>query len=232
MITHRASRLLLLFLLASPACATLDEGAVFDRDQLTDLFVRWREAERRRDVDLAMEVLYFEKGADKDCLEEEFEGLRGEPAGQVKAAMEIHLVGHPEDWGPGEYLYLEPERGRYIPTRAHVVSWRGTERIVYEPPLVTWEERRDMDARAAGREQLRGRIAFWEALEGDELAEQVSRLRTLLRYQQQAMDYASREDLPLVEFNPDPGFMLLQISSLDDVRARAWIVAKLMESLR
>ena len=210
------------------ACAGLhEEGATFTESQVKNVFVKWREGERRRDEAMAREALIFECGSDEDRFEEEFEALADATPGPVRAAVEIHLPGHPADWGPGEYLFLEPVQGRYVTVRATIRARDGRPRIVYEPPWLDPGERRESSSGDAAILRMRRRAAFWEGLDEDELAEEADKLVTMLRHQVLALAYAERENLSLQPFQPHPGTLLAEVEPLDPEGLRTWVVGML-----
>ena len=106
-------RAALLLLLASCATTAKLPDAPWTDSELVDVFVRWREAERRRDHDLAAEVLRFDSSSDRRFHEAEMEFLGDVEAGPIRTSREIHLAAGPRPRAPGEYLFLEPGAGRY-----------------------------------------------------------------------------------------------------------------------
>jgi hypothetical protein len=222
--------LFVLSMVVLPACVMLDKGAVFTESLVVRAYVDWLEAERRRDLDLAREVLHFNKGADEDRLEEEFAALAGIPGGTIRTEAEIHLVGHPADWGPGEYLFLVPDGTRYIPARATVVGRAGRALIVYEPPVLTVEERKNLSTADQARMNQKARIGFLKGLDDSRLVDEIEKVRQTLRYQMEAKAYAVRKSLPLAPFSADPEALLAELSGLDTEAARDWLLARLAGS--
>lgn|GEM_PF-2911379 len=217
-------------LLGMNACVTPGAGGDevrFGSAQLISTFVTWREAERRRDLELAAEVLYFSSRADKRRLEADFLSLAEAAPGRVVAEREVHLVAHPENCGEGDYLFLEPLGNQHVPVRARVIAVRGEPRIVYEPELCTVSEQRRLGPQGAARLNVERQIAFWKGLEGQDLIAELERLRRWLRCQQIAVAYAAEEGLTIPVFDPAPADLLAQLEGLDSAAARAWVIDRL-----
>lgn len=223
----RPRLLLAAALLAACSTAGLDEDARFTEQEVVAVFVRWREAQRRRDPGLAARVLHFRRDAHRRLLESELKALQAVPAGPVRTELEIHLVGHPPDLGPGEYLFLEPAGGACVATRATLVGRDGGPRIVYEPPVLTMDQRRKLSPQARRIRLAAARARFWERLAPGELPREVQRLRELLRQQVAARDYARINDLPLVPFSPDPAGLLSSLEGLGPEEVRGWMLDRL-----
>jgi hypothetical protein len=224
-------RVALVLLLA--ACATTTNslrpngGSSFTRAELIDLFVRWREAERRRDVKAAQKTLYFRRSSDRSFHRRELEYIANLPAGPVCAAPELHLVGHPEGLGAGDYLFLEPLRARYRATFVTVVRVRGHPRFLYRRPLVSEEERQKLKPPEVIQVALERHRARWSRLEGRELVAEVERTRRMLRYQIEAQAYARTAKVGLTPFAPDPRDVLKDLDGLEPPQARDRIVSLL-----
>lgn len=223
---HYVFFLLVVLIVTPMGCVSLDAGGSFTRSELIRAFVDWREAERRRDMDLAREALYFESGSDETRLEEEFEWLKDVPGGTIRTEKEIHVAGHPEDWGPGEYLFLEPRGKHFYPSRAHIVSAGGRARIVYEPPPYSLDEQRNLDAAALGRMRLERKIRQWTGFDGEELKAEANRMLVNLRYQVEARQYAREEGIALARMQPDPAQLLMELQMLDDEGIRQYVIAQ------
>ena len=213
-------------------CASVESGASsggrFSRGELIDVFVRWREAERRRDPELAEEVLHFRGRRDREALRRELEALRTLPSGTVRAHSEIHLAGHPPDWGEGEYLFLEPAGSTFAPRHARIARRAdGSPAIAYQPPVVGVAERRSLRPEEIQSRLLDDRLAFWRGLQGRALAEEVQRTRVLLERELAAVEYAARAGLPMAPLEPDPSELLAELAPLDPEQARQLIVPRL-----
>ena len=217
----RAAMVLLL-----AACATTTTalrptgGSSFTRAELIDLFVRWREAERRRDVKAAQKTMSFRRSSDRSFHRRELEYIARLPAGPICAAVELHLVGHPEGMGAGDYLFLEPVRGRYKTAFVTVVRVRGHPRFLYRRPLVTEEEQQTLKPPDATRAALDRHRARWSRLDGRNLAAEVERTRRMLRYQAEAQAYARDAKVALAPFAPDPRDVLRDLEGLDPPQVR------------
>lgn len=214
-----------------PACVSLDPSAVFSEPQVVQAYVDWLEAERRRDLDLARNRLYFQSRADEDRLEEEFAALAEVPAGAIRTEAEIRLVGHPADWGPGEYMFLTPKMGRYIPVTARIVGRKGKVLILYEPPILSVQERKKLRPEVQARMVIKARIDYLKDLDKDQLLEEVKKVRQRLKHQIAAKAYAEQNKLPLAPFDPSPETILIELSGLDDETARNWMLAQLKSAL-
>ena len=229
-------RVLVILLLA--ACATTTNalrpagGSSFSRAELIDLFVRWREAERRRDVKAAHKTLKFQRSSDRAFHRRELTYIANLPAGPVCAARELHLVGHPAEMGPGDYLFLEPIRGRYRTAFVTIVRVRGSPRILYRRPLVSEEERQTLKPPEVTRVALERHRARWTKLEGRRLAAEVERTRRMLRYQIEAQAYAREAKVALAPFRPDPHDVLKELDGLEPPEARDRIVGRLQAAGR
>ncbi|MFH0943741.1 MAG: hypothetical protein V2A76_00970 [Planctomycetota bacterium] len=227
----RARPLPLLAIALLPACSLMPAEEVrFTRADLVHVFQEWREAERRRDVDLAEQVIEFQSGADRIFLENEFRLLAPLPAGPVVSDVEIHLVGYPDDFGPGDYLFLEPVGRSYISSRARIASRDGKPVIVYERLGSTVEEQSRLSPEALRRTVLERQIAHWKSLD-DDLEAEVNRMLTTLRYRQAAAEYAKEQRIPLTPFDPDPGLLLVEYSRLTPEEVRDAVILALSSSL-
>ncbi|MHC4972571.1 MAG: hypothetical protein ACYTG3_09585 [Planctomycetota bacterium] len=228
-------RAALVLLLA--ACATTSNslrptgGSAFSRAELIDLFVHWREGERRRDVKAAQKTLYFQRSSDRSFHRRELEYIAGLPAGPICAAPELHLVGHPQGMGPGDYLFLEPVRGRYHAAFVTVVRVRGHPRFLYRRPAVTEEERQTLKPPDAARVALERHRARWSRLEGRALVAEVERTRRMLRYQIAAQAYAREAKVALTPFAPDPRDVLEELDGLEPLQVRDHIVSLLQAAV-
>ena len=227
-----ARSLPLLALTLLPACAMMQAEEIrFTRADLIHVFQQWREAERRRDVDLAEQVLEFQSGADRTFLENEFRLLAPLPSGPVVSDVEIHLVGHPDEFGPGDYLFLEPVGRSYVSSRARMASRDGKPVIVYERLGATVEEQRRLSPEALQSTVLERQISHWKNLDDELLHAAVTRMLTTLRYRQMAVEYARERQLPLTPFDPDPGTLLVEYSGLTPEEVREAVLLALRSSL-
>ena len=218
-----------LLLLLAAGCVTTSKlpDTPWTDGEIVDVFVRWREAERRRDHELAGEVLRFRSSGDRRFHEAEMEYLREVEAGPIRTAREIHLVAGPRPRGPGDYLFLEPGASRYRTSFVAIVNVRGEPRILYRKPDVSEEERITL-----GRKDLVQTIAWrrlerWKGYEGARLEEEVARLRRLLRYEIEAEEFASERKLPMAPFQPPPEEVLKQFEGLDPAGVRDEVVRML-----
>ena len=225
-------RLTLLVLLAAAGCVTTSKlpDAPWTDSALIDVFVRWREAERRRDHDLAAEVLRFASSSDRRFHEAEMEYLRDVEAGPIRRAREIHLVAGPRPRGPGDYLFLEPGSGRYRTSFVTIVNVRGEPRILYRKPDVSEEERNTLDRKDLVHTIAWRRLENWKGYDGARLEEEVARLRRLLRYEIDAEAYAKKHDLALAPFQPPPADVLRRFEGLDAAGVRDAVVAMLSDA--
>ena len=219
---------LLLLLAVLAACASTGARRAADgpytKEELVDLFVQWREGERRRDAEMAEEVLSFDRSGDRTFLRAELDYLVRFPGATIMTARELHLVGHPADMGPGEYLFLEPAGGRYTATFVTIV--RGP-RILYPRPDLSAKERQEHRPERCAAMALQRRVLHWRSLEDDDLAREVERTRQMLRYMSEAREYAQSEGLDMAPFAPAPERVLEELRGLDADAARARILALL-----
>lgn len=212
------------------ACASVGRSstdASFHEGSVLEVFVRWREGERRRDVEMAQEALYFESSSDRAFHREDLEALSGVFAGPIRTAREIHLVGRPEPLGPGDYLFVEPAGGAHTATFVTIVAVNGEPRILYRRPAVSQEQRRAMRPEDVTRLRAAERIAFWESLGGERLAKEIERTKRMLRYEVEAERFARENAIPLRPFSPKPGEVLRVLEPLPHAEVREWIVASL-----
>ncbi|MHC4939073.1 MAG: hypothetical protein ACYTHK_08910 [Planctomycetota bacterium] len=221
---------ILLILLAGCASVSREPtSATFRRAELFDVMVRWREGERRRDVEMAQSALYFENAGDREFHARELESLRGVYAGPIRTAIEFHLVGEPG--GPGDYLFLEPAGRNYKASFVTIVALGGRPRVLYRRPALPARERANLEPDEVMRASARHRLAFWESLEGAQVDRELERVRRMLRCELEAEEYARRNELPLAPFEPDPRSLLEHLEPLEPADARDWIVSTLRRSL-
>lgn len=221
-------------ILLAASCVTVGGGGSsdsFGRHDVVEAFVRWREGERRRDVEMAQSVLFFESRGDRIYHRDELAALGSVFAGPIRTSREIHMVGHPEPLGPGDYLFLEPAGRGYAATFVAIVAVNREPRIVYRRPILREGRRRDVEPGEFARMQARERIADWESLAGEELAVEVQRTKRMLHYQIQAEAYADRNGLPLARFAPRPREILERLDPLGPEAARGEIVRMLRDTL-
>jgi hypothetical protein len=224
------NRAWILLLLAGCASVSSEpSSATFRKSQLLDVMVRWREGERRRDVKMAQSVLHFERASDREFHREELESLQGVYAGPIRTAIELHLVGSPA--GPGDYLFLEPYGRGYEATFVTIVAKNGGPLILYRRPALRERERATLKPADIARLTARHRLEFWESLEGQGVANEVARVRRMIRCEIEAEEYARRHKVPLAPFEPDPSALLELLAPMAPDEARDWIVTTLRQSL-
>jgi hypothetical protein len=203
-------------------------GAPFSDGDLLELMFTLREGERRRDPDMAERALRFARSSDRSQFEADIAYLKGVPAGTIRVPSEFRIVCRPPGGAEGDYLFFEPVgSGIHAPTIVTVVRVRGSPRILYEPPLVTEEERAARLPVEIARLAAARRIERWQTLDEEKLAEEVSRLRHSLRYQTEARAYAEREKLSMPPFAPDPAAILADLEGRDDTAVRDRVIALL-----
>jgi hypothetical protein len=219
-------------LLLVAACATTSKlpDAPWTDSELIEVFVQWREAERRRDHDLAAEVLRFDSSADRRFHEAEMEFLRDLEAGPIRTAREIHLAAGPRPRGPGEYLFLEPGTNRYRTSFVAILSVKGEPRIRYRKPDLSEEERATLKQQDLVRTMAWRRLERWKGYQGKELEDEVARLRQMLRYEIDGEEYAREHDLAVAPFAPPPADVLERFEGLDAEAVRAKVVAMLTDA--
>lgn len=218
-------------LLALAGCATTGApprpDGPFTDGELIELMFLWREGERRRDPEVSKRALHFARSSDRRRHEAELEYLEETPAGPIRVPAEFRVVCRPEGSDEGDYLFLEPAGTTYAATIVRIVRVRGRPRILYEPPLVTAEERASRQPDEVARLAAQRRIGHWQSLEGRELEEELARLKRSLRYQAEARAYAEREKLPMPPFEPEPSSILADLEGRDAMAARERVVALL-----
>jgi len=217
-------------LIFAAGCASVGRSgsdASFARHEVIATFVRWREGERRRDPDMAQEALYFERSSDRAFHREELNTLSGVFAGPIRTAQEVHLIGHPDPLGPGDYLFLEPAGRAYGATFVTIRAVNGKPRVLYRRPAVSQKERLSMSREELLRALIASHIAFWESLRDERLAAEVERTKRKLRYEVTAERYAREHSVPLASFAPSPDEILRALEPLPPPAARQWIVAAL-----
>jgi hypothetical protein len=218
-------------LLAACATTPVRGSGPFTRTELIELFVNWREAERRRDFDVAEEFLMFRSG-DRSFYRRELEYLKRVPSGTIMTEREVHLVGHPVDMRGGDYLFLEPTRGVYHPTPVEIVRDSSGPRIVYRRPELSAEELHTLKPGKLARLAVERRVAFWNSLSGNELLVEVTRLRQVLRYQVAAKEQAQEKGITLKTFKPEPSEILRELNGLDPQAVREKVIALLQSPQR
>ena len=189
-------------------------SGIWTRGELVDLFVHVREAERRRAPEEACQALHFQNRGDRQFYLEELYYLAGVPSGPICAASEIHLVGAPVDGGAGDYLFLEPVRGRYPATFLTIVDVGGRPRVLYRRPEVTEKERAKLRPADLQATALQRRAAYWQGLRGRALEQESDRLKRMLQYQGDAQTYAAQHELDLQPFAPDPRMLQARLAPL------------------
>ena len=222
----RAWILLLLLLLGGCASVSREPtSTTFTQAELLDVMVRWREGERRRDAKMAQGALHFDRAEDRAFHRDELKSLRGAYAGPIRTAREFHLVGAPA--GPGDYLFLEPTGHDFAATFVTIVAVHAEPRVVYRRPAVTERERAALKPADIARLTVQHRLRFWESLAGEDLAEEVARLRRLLRAELEAKEYARRHAVPLAPFEPGPQTLLDLLTPMTPEEARSWVLGVL-----
>lgn len=220
----------LLVLAASCASTATLPDAPWTDSELVDLFVRWREAERRRDPDAAAEVLVFDSSSDRRFHEAEMEFLSDVEAGPIRTAREIHLAAGPRPRAPGEYLFLEPGSGRYRTSFVTIVNVKSEPRIRYRRPDLSEEERYRLKAKDLVRTAAWRRLERWKGYEGKRLESEVARLREMLRYETVAERFAQEHDLALAPYQPPPAEVLKRFEGLDAAGVRDAVIAMLTDA--
>jgi hypothetical protein len=223
---------LLSALLAACVSTAARERGPFTPTELIEVFVQWREAERRRDFEMAEESLQFERSSDRSFYRRELEYLQRLPSGTIMTEVEIHLVGYPADMGPGDYLFLEPARGVYHTTPATIVGASGGPRILYRRPELSAKELHTTKPGRLSHLAVDRRVTFWKSLSESKLTEEVDRLRRMLRYQVAAKEYAQKEGIALTTFKPEPSDILRDLDGLEPQAVRERVLAALQESTR
>jgi len=223
-----------LLLVLVTACAMTSNSRLSDRpwtdSELTEVFVRWREAERRRDAEAAAEVLRFESSSDRRFHEQEMEFLRSQPAGPIRTSREIHLAAGPRPRGPGDYLFLEPGSASYRTSFVTIVGVKGKPRILYRTPDATEEERSQLEAQDLVRTIAWRRLERWKGYEGKRLDEEAARLRRLLSYEIEAAQFAKERGLTLAPFQPPPAEVLKRFEGLDAAALRDEVIKLLNDA--
>ena len=223
-------RCLVLAPLLLAACVTVpvrQGGAGFTRAELIELFVHWREAERRRDFEMAEESLRFARSGDRSFYRSELEYLQRVPSGTIVTELEIHIAAHPADMGPGEYLFLEPSGGVYRATPVTITRVRDGPRILYRRPELRAEELHTLGPGKLSRLAVERRVAFWNSLSEARLAEEAERIRRTLRHQVAAKEYAQQKKIALATFKPEPSEILRELNGLEPQAVRERVLAYL-----
>lgn len=217
----RGCRFALLALAAASCAAGGDAGRepAIPRDPV-GLLLAYREAERRRDPELAARVLHWSSRADRAVLLREFAALSAQPALPVRTELEVRMVRGPAQGEDGLYSFLEPAGAMHVVTTCEMVSAGGGLRIVYEPPDVSASELAALSPAEAGARLLAARRARWVAAEGDLLAREAVRLRETLLAQAAAPAIAEAAGFQLAPFATDPAVLFEQLrrKSPEEVR--------------
>lgn len=186
------------------------------------LLLAYREAERRRDPELAARVLHFRSGADRAVMEREFAALSAAPAPPVRTELEVRLVRAPAQGGGGFYSFLEPVGALHGVTTCEMLSRSGRLRIVYEPPDVPASALAALSPAEAEVRLLAARRDLWATAEGARLAMEAERLRESLEALACAPAAAAAAGFQLAPFATDPADILAQLRGLspEEVRSR------------
>lgn len=197
---------------------------------VVDLFVQCREAERRRDPRLAQQTLHFRSTQERELYFRELYYLAGRPAGPIIAPQEVHLVARPPGGGAGEYLLLEPSTAGHVPTSVTIVTTQAGPRILYRPPDLTEKEKARLPAQSAARMAAERRAIWWTQLPDAELTTEVARLRTTLKQQIAAQQYAAARKIQMVPLAVDPAVVLAHVEGQPPERVRDLVVSWLHEA--